>query len=366
MKFTVDKSALLPKLALASSIVTARPTIPILDSIKLSIKDNKLTLYITDLEVGMISTIDVVSDSDIEICLPIKLLKDSISKLSDQKLDFKISEGSCQVLYNSGKGSFRIPTYDASDYPSRKVGNEEYALTLSEGAVKGGFSRATRFVREDQLRPVLSGVLIDSTAEGVLFVATDAHRLIVHKVGEAIPDQFSKTIPIKACRVIERLLSYDDKISTFAFDSNSGTFSIDDTAIEFRLIDGQFPKYKSVIPNDNNNIVTLDRHLLINTVERASIFCAQHSKHISLGIDFMEINISTQDIDKGNEFAETIDAEGGSELSVGVRSDFLLDVLNTLTEEKIIIKAKEASRALLFTNESSEDTICLLMPIVKQ
>ena len=233
----------------------------------------------------------------------------------------------------------------------------------------GGINRALFATADDELRPVMNGIYFDITTEDITFVASDGHKLVRNKTFVAHGDEKAAFIlPKKPATLLKNLLPKEQGDVQIDFDDRNAIFTLENYRMVCRLIEGRYPNYNSVIPQDNPHKVTIDRQMLISALRRVSVFSSQASSLIKLRLSENQIQISAQDIDFSTSAEETLICQyAGNAMSIGFKSTFLIDILNNLTAQEVIVELADPSRAGVIVpaeQEDKEDVLMLLMPMM--
>ena len=362
MNFRIEKSTILNKVSLLDSVVSSKSTLPILDNILFKVDKHSLTLTASDLETTLVAEIGLLQEGENgQVCLPSKLLRTALAKLPDTELFFDINDSTqqCVVTYGS-KGSFQIQGYDAFDYPTQDTDGIKNGVNIPQNDLKTMLSKCQPFISADELRPIMNGVLMDSRDNRLTFVATDAHKLIRQGL-DISSEEFSVVIPNKATSIIIKSLSNKDTLCSFSTNDKYGMVVMDNYKVIFRLVEGKYPNYDSVIPRNNPISVKALKSTLSDIVGRCSVFASQ-DKAISLSFKDNNLDISCQDVDYGKKISESMDVMGDDTITINFRSDFLETVISALDNEYVNISMDNPTKACIFYGENLYN-VCLLMPI---
>jgi len=365
MKFSILKSKINPALNILSGVISNKSVIPIFDHILFEISGNSAILTASDGEVSTSISIDITCADSASFCLPAKLLKESISKLAEQSLEFDFNKesGRCVVKYNGGKGSFEMPFLPSMDFAKPPKVNGDKSIKISAVVLKNALSTAMPFVSQDTLRPVLNTILVDNSNYKVKFVATDANKMIVIAEDSSSEQKFSSLIPPKAAATIEKSLPSKTDECEISFSDTHGQFVFQEIEVIFSLAEGKYPSYSSIVPKDNKNVIKVKKSELLSAISRGELFESSSISHVVLDIEFMGLSISTQDLDFGRKMSETIDAVGGDSLRIGFSSKNLYECINAMPIEDIILSCSEKNKPILISVEN-DDIVTIAMPVV--
>jgi DNA polymerase-3 subunit beta len=372
MKFVVSSTELLSHLQAISRVISSKSTLPILDNFLFELKERKLTLTASDLEVTMVTSIELDStDGDGIVALPSKILLEALKKFPEQPLNFEINMDSLAVDIVTEKGKFSIVGQNGDDFPSIPELNVDAASSLQvpisllhTGIVKTIFATAN-----DELRPVMNGILVELSPENLTFVASDSHKLVRYQRKDAKADfTASFILPQKPAGLLKNVLAKGDGDVAIQFDDKNAFFTLPNYKLVCRLVEGNYPSYNAVIPQNNPNKVIVDRVELYNTLGRVSLFSNQASNLVKLNLSSNEMTVSAQDIDFSISAFERLGCQyEGDEMEIGFKSAFLADILDNMSSPDIVVQLSDPSRAGLFfplENGEDEDELMLLMPMM--
>lgn len=371
MRFVVSSSALLGRLQSISRVSNSKNSLPILDCFLFELAGNQLTVTASDGETTMITTLEVIeSEADIRFCINSKTILDSLKEISEQPLTFEINTSNMETVVNYQNGTFSIVGQQADDYPQPTTLTEGVtALEMSGEALLNGINRCVFATADDELRPVMNGVYFDITENDLTFVASDGHKLVrsknygVHGNGPA-----SFILPKKPTTILKNLLPKEQGDVTLRFNDRNASVTLANYTLICRLIEGRYPNYNSVIPQNNPHRATIDRIALLSALKRVLVFSNQSSALIKLHLDTNRLVVSGQDIDFSTSAEESIVCEyDNTPMNIGFKGTFLIDILNNLDGENVIVELADPSRAGVIVpaeQHENEDVLMLLMPMM--
>ncbi|SFE47915.1 DNA polymerase III subunit beta [Thermophagus xiamenensis] len=372
MKFVVSSSGLLSHLQAISRAIATKSPMPILDNFLFSLDGQTLTITASDTEVTMITTMGLENtEGEGTIAIPSKILLETLKKFPEQPLNFDIDLETLAVNIITEKGKFSMPGQNGEDYPTLPALNEDKssriqlpAETLLTGIIKTLFATA-----DDELRPVMNGILFEFTPDNLTFVASDSHKLVRYQRLDVKTEYESSFIlPQKPAGLLKNVLPKEEGEVAVSFDDKNAFFEMENYRLVCRLVEGNYPSYNAVIPQDNPNKVIVDRVDLFNTLSRVSLFASQASNLVKLHLSNEEIVVSAQDIDFSISAFEKLSCQyEGSEMEIGFKSSFLTDILENLSSSDIVIELSDPARAAIFLpfeKNENEDELMLLMPMM--
>ena len=371
MKFIISSTVLSSRLQAISRVVNSKNSLPILDCFLFELMDGTLSVTASDGETTMIATVEVnESDVDDSFAVTAKTLLDALKEIPEQPLTFEVNTDTLEVTVHYQNGKYSLMGQSAVEFPKSSLLSEDAVrLEMDVQVLLKGINRAVFATADDELRPVMNGVYFDITTEDITLVASDGHKLVRSKTFSAKGnDRAAFILPKKPAFLLKNLLPKEMGMVNVEFDNHNAAFTMENFQLVCRLIEGRYPNYNSVIPQNNPYKVTIDRVSLIGVLRRVSIFSSQASSLIKLRLQENQIQVSAQDIDFSTSAEETIACQyDGKPMSIGFKATFLLDILNNITSEEVIIELTDPSRAGVITpveQEEQEDLLMLLMPMM--
>src|SRR6478672_10284686 len=251
MKFIASASSLLKHLQQISGVINANTVLPILEDFLFDIQDKKLSIAATDLETVMRVQMDVESKTNGRVCIPSKILIDSLKNIADQPLTFNIDKNYA-VEITSDNGKYKVMGENPDNFPKEPTSDDTTAFTMPSGALVTAINKTLFAVSNDDLRPAMTGVFFELNKDYIQFVATDAHRLVRYKRTDvSCPKNESFIVPKKPLNLLKNALPLNEDEITVSYNSNHLFVKHGTTQMSCRLIDARFPDYKVVIPADN-------------------------------------------------------------------------------------------------------------------
>ncbi|TRX70909.1 DNA polymerase III subunit beta [Carboxylicivirga sp. M1479] len=372
MKFVVSSTELLSHLQAISRVISNKSTLPILDNFLFDLKDNKLVLTASDLEVTMVTSLDIDnSDGEGIIALPSRILLETLKKFPEQPLNFDIDMDSFGVNIVTEKGKFSIVGQNGADFPKlpQLDADKSSSLQVEVGLLESGVNKTLFATADDELRPVMNGILVELSPDNMTFVASDSHKLVRYRRLDAKTDfSASFILPKKPAGLLKNVLPKESGEVAIEFDDKNAFFTLPNYKLVCRLVEGNYPSYNAVIPQDNPYKVIIDRSEFHNTLGRVSIFSNQASNLVKLKMTAGEMIVSAQDIDFSISAHERLSCQyEGDEMEIGFKSGFLADILDNLNSTDVILELSDPSRAgilLPFENGENEEELMLLMPMM--
>ena len=369
MKFIVSSSYLLKQLQVLGSVINSSNTLPILDNFLFELDNNLLKVSASDLETTMTATLEIDSKSQGSVAIPAKLLLDILKTFPEQPLTFSVEDNST-VEISSNSGKYAIAYAPGEEFP-KAVNLDDPSKTIVPAEVLATAMNKTIFAAgNDDLRPVMSGVFFQFSPEGLIFVATDAHKLVKYARADVKASQVADFImPKKPLNILKGILGASDAEVAIEYNDSNATFSFENYVLTCRLIDGKYPNYEAVIPKENPNKLLINRVQFLNSVRRVAIFANKTTHQIRLKIAGTELNISAEDIDYSNKADERLTCDyQGDDMQIGFNSRFLTEMLNNLSSDEIQLEMSMPNRAGILTPvdglDEGETVTMLVMPVM--
>jgi DNA polymerase III subunit beta len=371
MKFIVSSLKLLRSLQALSGVLNSSNTLPILDDFLFDLVDGNLRITASDLETTMTISVtpDMVEGTG-QVAIPAKLLLDIMKTFPDVPITFQIQSDTLSIELYAGEGRFKLSGHKSDEFPQLPVLENPVTMQLNSELLVSAFEKTIFATGNDELRPVMSGVLCDMGEEYMTFVATDAHKLVRYRRLDAkTKNSAAFILPKKPINQLKNLLSGKDEMVELSFNPTNALFRFTNITMVCRLIEGRYPNYEAVIPTHNPNKLTIDRVSLLNSIKRVAIFANQSTHQVRFKITGQELQLSAEDLDYANEAKERLSCNyEGDDMEIGFNSRFFIEMLNNLDQDEIKLEMSAPNRAgILFPvgNENeAEDILMLVMPVM--
>jgi DNA polymerase-3 subunit beta len=371
MKFIISSTLLLKNLQAILGVINTNNTLPILDDFLFELHDHSITITSSDLETTMrvIITPDMSEETG-SIAIPAKILVETLKTFPDIPVSFSINPDTLMIEISAGEGKYKLSGHKCEEYPRTPSLEDTTSITIDSHLMSQAINKTLFATGNDELRMVLSGVFCELSPDDVTFVATDAHKLVKYKRTDLkSADSASFILPKKPLNLLKNILSSQDVQVTIEYNKTNAFFSFSNIHLICRLIDGKYPNYDAVIPKENPNKLTIDRHALLTSIRRVSIFANQSTHQIRFKVSGQELILSAEDIDFSNEAKERLNCSyHGEDMEIGFNSKFLLEMLSNIETEEISLEMSAPNRAGILTplnNENKdEDILMLVMPVM--
>jgi len=350
MNFKIQREALLKPLQTICGVVERRQTLPILSHVLLVSDGEKLTLTATDLEVEMIATTKIESSNAGEVTVPARKFLDICKTLPDDcNIDFNV-DGERAIL-KAGKSRFTLSTLPAADFPNIDVAQDGNELTIKEAALKSLIDHTQFAMAQQDVRYYLNGLMLE-IAEGKLrSVATDGHRLAMCEIDADAKNIEAKQIilPRKGVSELARLLENENTDVTIEIGNNHIRMRFEELNFTSKLIDGKFPDYQRVLPQNSDKNLVLNREIFRQALTRASILSNEKYRGIRLLMDNNTMRIVANNPEQ-EEAEEQVELDYSFDpLEIGFNVTYLLDALNAIHTDEVNIALSDSNSSCLIT-----------------
>lgn len=361
MWFTCEKELLENAINTVQRAASNKTTYAILEGILINAKDNKVTLTATDLDLGIETYINAQVNKNGSIVLNSKLLSELIRKLPNDIITVKMEDNN--VFIKCQKSEFTLVGNNPEEFPSLPAINENIMYELSQDLLKNMIKQTIFAIAQDETRPILTGILFE-IKDGVLnFVALDGYRLALksEKIGNF--QNISAVIPGKTLNEISKILEPTDNTVKITFTPNHILFTLDNTKIISRLLDGDFINYRQIVPDEYKLRLKVKTSELLDSIERASLFAREGKTNLvkfDINEDKMVITSNSQ-IGKVYEEVD-IDIEGEG-IKIAFNSKYFLDVLRVIDSEEIFLEFTTNVSPCVIKKCDSNNYIYLVLPV---
>lgn len=368
MKFIVSSSALLKQLQQISGVINSNTVLPILEDFLFEVDKNKLVVVATDLETVMKVQLDVEANGSGRVCIPAKILVDSLKNIADQPLTFNIDKN-FGIEITSDNGKYKVMGENPDNFPKEPTADDTTSFTISSIALVTAINKTLFAVSNDDLRPAMTGVYFEMTQDSLQFVSTDAHRLVRYKRTDVhCPKTDSMIVPKKPLTLLKASMPANEDELTVKYNSNHLFVTHGTTQMSCRLIDARFPDYKVVIPADNPYKLTVNKSEFQGALRRVSIFSNKSTNQVVVTINGSELQLAAQDVDFSFEGTERMKCQyNGEDLQIAFNAKFLIEMLNAADGEEITIDLSTPTKAGILkpaSQDEGEDLLMLVMPLM--
>ena len=368
MKFIVSSSALLKQLQHIAGVINANTVLPILEDFLFEVEKNKLTVVATDLETVMRVQLDIEAKDSGKVCIPAKILLDSLKNIPDQPLTFNIDKN-FGIELTSDNGKYKVMGENPDNFPKEPAADDTTSFTTTASALVTAVNKTLFAVSNDDLRPAMTGVFFELDKKGMQTVATDAHRLVKYKRTDVkCPKSDSFIVPKKPLSLLKAALPGNNDEITLSYNSNHFFVKHGSIQMSCRLIDARFPDYKVVIPTDNPYKLTVNKNDFQGALRRVAIFSNKSTNQVTLSIAGSELELTGQDVDFSNEGDERMKCRyDGEDLAIAFNAKFLIEMLGAADSDDVVIELSTPTKAGIIKpaeKEDNEELLMLVMPLM--
>ncbi len=370
MKFSIEKETLFSGLAKIQNIAEKKATLPALSFVLFDIHDNNLILTATDMEVGIKVSLPAQVEVAGEIALPAKKLFEIIREFPNKEITFEIGNN-FSVKISSSKIFFSLLGLDPTQFPNFPQIKEESLFKLSCPILKQMIDRTYFAISNDESKYNLNGIffqkLTSSSENYIALTSTDIHRLSFSKEQLDIPDNsfFDKgvIIPKKGIIEIRKLVENNDDNITMGLFDNNAVFIKDNIKIIIRVIDGEFPEYKKVIPELSDNFILIPQEQFLKVLRRISTLTNERYRGIQLIFTANRLEIAVKNPEFGEAKEEIPINYSAKEISIAYNARYLIDAVSAYQTENLRFQFKDDISPAVITPEDNQNSLAVIMPM---
>lgn len=371
MRLTISSTALASRLSALSKVFNNKNTMPILDCYLFDVKGYTLTITASDSENVMTTQLQAdEADSEGTFAVNYRTILDAVRELPEQPLtlDVDMSSFAVKVIYLNGMYNFTAQRGD--EFPRlQPLHDGATSIIIDSKTLVNDISHSIFATANEELRPVMNGIYFDLNQEGLAIVASDGHKLVrTRNKNIKTENPMSFILPKKPATLLKNVLTKSEDEVIIRFDDRNANISYADGSLTCRLIEGRYPNYNSVIPQDNPNQLTMDRMVMIGVIRRVLPFASDSSQQIRLHIEAGKAVISSEDIEFYTSAKEEIICDyTGATMDIGFKGTTLMEILTNLDCEEVTLEFADPSRPCLILptqQPENEDILMLIMPML--
>jgi DNA polymerase III subunit beta len=363
MKLSAAREAILKPLQTVVGVVERRQTMPILSNVLLSVEGTKLKITATDLEVEMVAEADVKAEGGGEITVPGRKLHD-IFRALPEGVNVELVLNGERLTVKAGRSRFTLSTLRAADFPTIDEIAAKQTLHVSRADLRRLVAKTHFSMAQQDVRYYLNGLLLETDKKRLRAVATDGHRLALSEVdlvGSATRDE-QLIVPRKGVLELSRLLEGDGEVQV-ALGANHIRVQLDGIRLTSKLIDGRFPEYSRVVPNQPKNVIKADRNLFRQALQRTAILSNEKYRGVRLELSPNSVVVQANNPEQ-EEAVETLEVEyGGEAMEIGFNVNYLLDALAAVDSEQVEFCVTDANSSCLIREPGTDSTKFVVMPM---
>lgn len=371
MKFVISSSVLSSRLMTIGRVIVQKNTIPILDCFCFDIQGTTLTITASDNDTTLTAKAELNEcDSDVRFAVNAKTLQDAIKEIPDQPLECYLNAESYELTVEYQNGQYKLMGQSAEEYPTPAISDKtrlEFDLECQK--LVPSITRCMIAAANDTLRPQLNTICFDIHSQEVSLVSSNGNQLALTKL--AMPElnaEGSYLLGTRPASLLKGMLAKAEGNVHFSIGQRTAIVHTEEYSLTSRLVEGRFPNYRSVIPQDNPNIVTVNRLALVSALRRVLVFANAQAVLVKFRLGPNTMNISSQDIDFGKSAEENMLCDYmGTPMRIAFKGSVLLDLINNIEGDDITLKLSDPSRAGLIVpakQKEGEEVLMLIMPSV--
>lgn len=364
MKLSITRENLRSGLGAVSATIQAKTTLPVLSNILLRAEDDRLQLSGTDLDISVTVSVDSEVSESGAVTIPARKFSDIARELEDAPVH--LAADGDKVELDCGKSRFKLFGIPEGEFPSFPEIDFEESWRVSAGDLQHLIHHTAFAASTEESRPILNGVLWQLRSDHSSMVATNGHRLarMTRSMQEVDAPEADLILPPKALNQVERLFEAEEELE-IARSENHLAFRSDYRVVYTRLIEGPYPNYEQVIPDDNDRIAIGNREALEKAIRRMAVVASDQTHRVRLGFSEGHLQLSVQTPDLGEAEDEVAVDYEGDEMEIGFNANYLLEVLKYMPDEDVRISFRAPERAVTFSPAEDEagDYLCLVMPL---
>jgi DNA polymerase III subunit beta len=361
VKFRCEREALAEALSTAGRAATGRTgALPVLSGLRLELVGDRLSITGTDLDLTIQLTLAVGGDGDGGVVLPARLAADIVRSMGAGKVEVEVDGD--EVNITGGRSQFSVRPLSFDDYPKLATPTTS-SVTLPSAAVGEALRQVVRAASTDEARPILTGVLLTAENGGLRMVATDSYRLAVRDLADhqVLGADQKVLVPGRALNELQRLVGGGEEL-TMRLGDRDATFEVGETRLSTRLIEGEFPNYRQLIPASHPNTLTVEREPLLEAIRRVKILAKDATPvRLQMGGDTLRLTAITQDV--GNASEELDATYEGTELTVAFNPEYFASGVEACSSDSITLSTLDSLKPAVVRGVGNDDYLYLLMPV---
>ncbi|MCR1934962.1 DNA polymerase III subunit beta [Clostridium tepidum] len=362
MKITCQKNILLEGISIVQKAVTGKSTLPILSGILIKANKNELILTGSDMDLSIETKVNANILEEGTIVLDAKLFGEIIRKLPNDLIEINtLEDNSIEIICQNSR--FNLIYMNPDEFPNPPIINENMIFSIGENKLKNMIKGTIFATAQDETRPILTGVLFQIKDKMLNLVALDGYRLALRSEFVDTDTTINAVIPGKTLNEVSKILEEDNENVNITFTPNHILFSIGETKIISRLLEGEFISYKSIIPEEYNLKIVAKRLELLNSIERASLMAKEGNTNL-VKFNFSDDKIViTSNSQLGMVREELKVLLQGEDLQIAFNSKYLLDVLKTMEDDEVVLEFSSSVSPCIIKNTELNNCTYLVLPV---
>lgn len=367
MRFTCNREQLVQAVATVERVVPTRDVNDALkESILLEAEEGRLRLTAFDLDVGIECVTDAEVAQEGALIVNARLFGQLVRKLAGEQVEFVYAQGEGTAAVRSGRANFSIHTRSAADYPPLPEVHGGTQLSVEQAVMRQMIRQTAFAAATDDHRSYLNGILFEAEGEELCLVTTDTNRLAFRRgpLAAAVEQPVRAIVPAGAAQELARVLDADDETNVdIILAANNVTFALPDVRIVSRLLEGQFPNYRQVLPQEQPITITAVRAELSAAVERAAVLARKGPAVVIVDAQDGVVTLTSRETDVGHSNEQVDVEQSGENGHNSYQARYILDVLRATDSEKVLMSFDSGDAPATLRPLDSEDYLCLVMPV---
>lgn len=367
MRIEIDKDQLMEAIGIADSIIPSRSVNAILSNCLFNVIKDEIEIISTDNEIGIKTRVEAVADGEVSFTVEGKRFYGILKELPRGIVYIDVSSSSAlDITSKAIKGHYKLLGTSAEDYPDLPAFYNKEEVEIKQSEFKALIKKVMYAAASDNLKPVYNGIyIVPDVSKKITFIATDSRRLaiITKEMDAPVEIEEGVIIPLKTIHELFRLLTTEGTCG-LSITRNQCFFRINDTEVMSRVIDGQFPNYKQVIPKDYQNVVTVQTDRFLNSLRRAMVFTREPSNRVILHFSSEKLIIEAKTPDLGEAEEEIpVESDIKEAISIGINAQFLLEALREMESNTVAVGITGQMSPLTISPDNNRNYISVIMPI---
>lgn len=362
MQTTILKKDFINALTIGGAMAGKNKTLPILESAKVEVTTDTLSVHSFNGESWVTKQTKVESaDTTFAFCINLNDLVKALKSLAEEVVTFAIEGNLLRIEHF--KGTMEMPILPSEHFPSAQTTEEGTSLTLNAEKLKEWLSIVPNFVADDELRSVITGMYLYAKDGRIGVCATDAHKLFTDSIAFECDSEFGVIVPSSAFRPLKDMLGANE--IGVVIGTKNISFTTSDSALHCRLVEGAYPNFNAVIPRNNSVLVKASKSELLDSVGRASLMANATTSLLKLSVSDLAMDIEGSDIDFSKKAKDSVKVEKtGADVVIGVKAGFFATCLGSVDSEDVVLKMENSQRAIVFEDALNTNKVVLVTPMM--
>ena len=365
MKFSIERKKFLDALTIGASMAGKAKTVPILECVKCRVSGNDITFVSTDVECWVLKRSTVISsECDGEFCLNPSDITKALKSIKDDEVELLVTDSFASVKHS--KGIVEFPSFDYKAFPIAIKGDNEQTITIKSELLFNWINKARNFAANDDLRPVMNGMYLYINEGKIGVCATDAHKLFTDFT-DFDGDASINVNAILSSRAFAPLMNIVNGTNSvvMTLDNRNITFTTNDAKISCRIVEGNYPNFKMILPSSSRITVNAMTSDLIGAINRVTMFTNITTSLVKLRTDNEVLIVSGQDINFNKKAEDSCDITlDGGNIEIGVKGDYMSTCLSTISSDAICLEMNDSNKPIVLKDAANPNTTILIMPML--